>query len=218
MLPTRGRQQWATIALESYRAQTYQAKELIILDDSEDPSFPDGVIGADITYSRCPERIIPKKRNLINRMSKGDLIAHFDSDDWSAPERLQLLADLQESTGKGLVGFKRMFCIDEMRNQVLHYRAPGLFITGTSFLYTRDFFNQRQFLEGMPRGSDTNYQFAALQMKQLAAIEGEGQIVARYHSGNTTPKDIRPSNYSRRSFEELPLAFLELCTEFTKDA
>src|SRR5262245_29017995 len=92
MMPTRGRREFASQALACFLAQTYPAKELVILDDADDPSFPnkEGLPrdDASIRYLVGARRTIPIKRNLIAEAAAGELICHFDSDDWQHPERL----------------------------------------------------------------------------------------------------------------------------------
>src|SRR5688572_15862161 len=51
VMPTRGRVAFAKHALESFHSQTYPNKQLIILDDADDRSFPEGVNHPLVTYA-----------------------------------------------------------------------------------------------------------------------------------------------------------------------
>lgn len=74
-------------AIELFRAQTYPDKELILCYDS--PSdLPDIQDPSDITLVLNHTKTRGAKRNLAIQCSKGDLLATWDDDDWSHPERL----------------------------------------------------------------------------------------------------------------------------------
>lgn len=84
-MPTRGRSDLATSSLDCWRNQTLPSN-LIVLDDQDAPSFPDGIEGPSILYQRLPERLmIGNKRNIACGLSTFEYIALWDSDDWYAP-------------------------------------------------------------------------------------------------------------------------------------
>ncbi len=70
--------------------QTYQDKELVVLDDSHEPSpFFSELRDERVKYYHLPKRmILGLKRNLLIEKSAGEVIAHFDDDDYYAPEYL----------------------------------------------------------------------------------------------------------------------------------
>ncbi len=88
IMPTKGRVEFAARAYQSWLDQTtaYVRRELVILDDEEDPSFPDQwSFPESVKYSRVEGALnIPQKRNLCCEIAQGDIIMHLDSDDWSA--------------------------------------------------------------------------------------------------------------------------------------
>ena len=86
IMPTRDRRAYVGQAIEYFLRQDYPAKELIILDDGDDPIgdlVPDH---PGISYHRLDRRtVLGAKRNLACELAAGDLIAHWDDDDWQAP-------------------------------------------------------------------------------------------------------------------------------------
>lgn len=90
IMPTHNRRQFIPLTLENYCAQTYSHKELIIVDDGTDP-VGDVVAGyPGIRYLSLPRRAsIGAKRNLACEQARGDIIAHWDDDDWYGPDRLE---------------------------------------------------------------------------------------------------------------------------------
>lgn len=82
----------------AFKNQTYDNKELLILDDSPSPSpFFSALQDPTVKYIHIPMQMsIGEKRNLLVEMSTGDLIAHFDDDDYYAPA---YLVTMEQSLG-----------------------------------------------------------------------------------------------------------------------
>jgi glycosyltransferase involved in cell wall biosynthesis len=90
IMPTGDRRPFIPLALEHFRRQDYPHKELIVVDDGGDP-VGDLLEGEpDVRYVRLSTRTsIGGKRNLACRQPRGQIIAHWDDDDWYAPDRLR---------------------------------------------------------------------------------------------------------------------------------
>ena len=75
----------------AFQAQTWPHKELIVLDDSPEPSdFMRSLTDDRVKYVHEPERMpVGLKRNRLAEMATGELIAHFDDDDYYAPRYLE---------------------------------------------------------------------------------------------------------------------------------
>src|SRR5438128_1089434 len=110
IMPTRGRREWAAQAVQCFLSQTWPDKELLILDDTDDASFPHAAgipfpffsnhAGPPIMYFRRSERwSIGRKRNELARIASGEAICHFDDDDWAAPDRIATQVRLLEESG-----------------------------------------------------------------------------------------------------------------------
>ena len=105
IMPTHNRRTFIGLALACFDAQTYPRKELVVVDDGTDP-VGDLLEGRpDVRYARLSSRMsLGAKRNLACEIAQGDLIAHWDDDDWYNPRRLSeqiapLLAQQCEVTG-----------------------------------------------------------------------------------------------------------------------
>jgi glycosyltransferase involved in cell wall biosynthesis len=105
IMPTANRSNFVALALRLFETQDYPNKELIIVDDGQEDLT--SLVGTrlGIRYLRLTSRIsIGAKRNLACRHARGDFIAHWDDDDWYAPNRLSyqaapLLSGTAEMTG-----------------------------------------------------------------------------------------------------------------------
>lgn len=110
---TADRQAQTDRAVRSFLAQTYEEKHLLILDTGREAYEMTGdawdcrsIISLVTLGPRTCT--IGKLRNLANELASGDIIAHWDSDDVSAPTRLaEQVAHLQAS-GAEVVGFSDM--------------------------------------------------------------------------------------------------------------
>ena len=90
VMPTRDRRRFAGQAIRYFLRQDYAARELIVLDDGHD-AIEDLLPRGDdrLRYVRLDGyHSIAAKRNLGCRLARGSLIAHWDDDDWYAPDRL----------------------------------------------------------------------------------------------------------------------------------
>ncbi len=92
--PTRGKtQKLLPLLYNSFSRQTYEPKELIILDTSRNPAnFFDGIKDERVYYVHTKKNLtLGSKRNLLASLANGTILAHFDDDDWYAPNYLEIM-------------------------------------------------------------------------------------------------------------------------------
>src|SRR5678816_1554718 len=112
-MPTRGRAEWARKAVECFQSQTWPDRELVIVDDADCPSFAEPPEGEGIRYHQMFRQMtIGAKRNIAVSRAAGDIIIHFDDDDWSAPERMEDQVTRLVASGVGLTGYHSMIFED----------------------------------------------------------------------------------------------------------
>lgn len=89
IMPTYNRRPFIALALDCFYAQTYPNKELVVVDDGTD-SVADLLKGKpSVSYASLDRRMsLGTKRNLACELAQGELIAHWDDDDWYSPVRL----------------------------------------------------------------------------------------------------------------------------------
>jgi glycosyltransferase involved in cell wall biosynthesis len=105
IMPTADRRRFLPLSLRCFQDQDWSNRELIVVDDGHDPAgdLVEGIPGA--RYIRVPRRTsIGAKRNLACQEARGDIVAHWDDDDWYAPGRLRwqaapILAGQADLTG-----------------------------------------------------------------------------------------------------------------------
>lgn len=90
IIPTYQRQPFLTRALNLIRAQDYPNIEIVVVDDSPEPSLSAEQVGEfKVTYIHLTERkSIGEKRNIAVTNAKGELIVHWDDDDYFRTHRI----------------------------------------------------------------------------------------------------------------------------------
>jgi len=129
--PTFEREHFADKLYGCFSAQTFPDVELLVLDDSPEPSaFFANCTDPRVRYWHQANRLANgQKRNILAARASGDVIVHFDDDDYYAPQyvetMVQLLAghDLITLSGWYLYSLKHRFFgyWDKANPQVEHY-------------------------------------------------------------------------------------------------
>jgi glycosyltransferase involved in cell wall biosynthesis len=189
VMPTQNRRQFIGAAIDSWQKQTYENRELIILDDGED-SIEDVIEKIDdkrIGYYRLDYRVTTgKKRNLVNAIASGKWICHFDDDDWSAPERIEYQMDRLRVMGSIITGFGRMLFWDCLKNRALFYKSGTKgYVCGTSLMYSKKLWEGHPF-KNKQVASDNDFVYPIA--KQISASSEFRYMVARIHKSHTSKK------------------------------
>lgn len=211
IVPTKNRAQFILGVIRCFQAQTYANKELVILDHGEDdtPNVVSTVDDSRIKYRRIQDQqyTTGEMRNMTIAQSSGNLIAHFDSDDWSGPERLRLQVALLHRYV--LTGYHDMWFYDERDRKSYKWESNNpVFLLGTSFAYRRGLWENNLF-KSMRVGEDYKFVKGVYRRNPThVAICRVGQnMVARIHKGSTANKRTESSMYKPVALTALPLGF-----------
>jgi len=210
ILPTRGRHAFARQAVECFQSQTYLNKELVILDDEDAPSFQQGLTLPQVIYVRHKSRSIAQKRNIAAGMSQGEIICHFDSDDWSAPERIANQLETLQRSGLPVAGYHSMYFYSEDGRAFWYDGAAYCDSLGTSLMYTREWWHEHPFWQPRtPWGEDNEFTKYAKEQQRLSRVSAELLMVARAHADNTAAKNLSPESiqYQPVDVSRLPAGF-----------
>ena len=194
---TADRQAMTERAVASFASQTYKNKFLVIFDtgvtpfklptSDREPSIYGKV--ALVKADRNPADRIGKLRNLVNGAVRCELIAHWDSDDWSHPNRLT--EQVKELTPElDAVGY----------NEVLFWREPEAWVyrnpdpryaIGSSLLYRRATWEQHPFKDDFPAPNGTGEDHNWIQGIAIKAVSSftdkQGpKMICSIHAGNTS--------------------------------
>lgn len=189
VMPTFNRRPYIRAAIDCWLKQTYQNKELIILDDGDDPVRDLVPRKKGIRYIRNAKgrEITGTKRNHCCELAKGEIICHWDDDDWSAPDRIEHQLGLLRQTGRPITGFGTLYFWDTANRKALRYRAAAAgYVCGTSLMYLKSYWQEHKFPD-QQKSSDNAFVYPAL--KQIASSHDPSHMVARIHDAHTSSKD-----------------------------
>lgn len=186
MCITRNRRKWLPLAIQCFQQQTYPNRELLILADGESVKdlVPDDERIRLIGLSGNPQ--IGAKRNMACAMANGELIAHWDDDDWSAPERLADQVKRLMGSGLAVTGYCAMRFTDGAKWWI--YSGEEHWATGTSLVYRKDWWTSHPF-QSLHVGEDNRFVGDAADAGQLVTSDAGELMWATIHPGNTSPRD-----------------------------
>jgi glycosyltransferase involved in cell wall biosynthesis len=192
IMPTRGRPEFAAAALLCFFNQTWPEKELVIADDADNLSFPNGLEGPEIQYHRLARRLtVGAKRNICCSRARGECVIHLDDDDWSAPGRFaDQLARLVQS-GKAVTSYDAM----EFRHvgEAARWRYKGSPI-GSSLCYRRAWWLEHPFED---RQSGQDERFAIQAGAHGVSVDAGNFMWASVHPGNTSVRDFSKQEWTQ---------------------
>ena len=207
IMPTRNRREFIESAIDCWFKQTYENKELVIVDDGED-RIDDLVPTYDrIRYFRQPippKMSLGRKRNHCVLLSKGDIICHWDDDDYSTPDRIEFQLAILNSSNLPITGFRTLYFWDIDKQHARKYwsRVKG-YVCGTSLMYYRDFKLMHPFPD-VQESEDNKFVWSVID--QIAHNDDPMHMVARIHQSITSRKDGIRDMVPK---EELPSGFWE---------
>ena len=212
IMPTADRRVFVPQAIKYFRAQDYQNKELVVVDDGDDSVadlIPDD---PQIRYVRLSgRRSLGAKRNQCVEACRADLIMHWDDDDWMASHRISYQIGELLRHGAEVCGLQQMLFYDVNADEVWLYQYPNNqrpWLAGGSLLYTRDFWRRSPF-PNIQVASDTRFVWER-PMKHRVALNDYRFYVAMAHGTNTSPKAFQGSYWTRFPEKLEPLMGEEL--------
>jgi hypothetical protein len=144
--PTYNRRRFLPYLLHIFDYQTWpkDRRELIILDDS--PESNQDIVDLNkkdnkIKYIHSKERInLGKKRNMLNKMAKGEYIVCFDDDDYYPPDRIKNSINKMRGSKNTLSGCTILYVYYTSINKICMFGPYGpLHCTNGTMAYHRSF-------------------------------------------------------------------------------
>jgi glycosyltransferase involved in cell wall biosynthesis len=146
---------------------------------------------------RSRGRAIGALRNEAIDMVKADVIAHWDSDDWSAPNRLETQFAAFEGNAHSVITIQNMLFLD---NRVVYSTGGNLLaaayeydcaplglrkVIGTSMLYSRELWRASPFKDHFNSGEDNDFA-SRFNVKRVQGVTPEPLMIAEVHGANTS--------------------------------
>lgn len=193
LMPTRNRHALLPAAVANFLAQDFCDAELLIV--SED-GIPDSIQAALATgrvrHVPCPPGLsLGAKRNFACTQAKGELLAHWDDDDWYAPDRLRRQVEaLLVSPAAAMCGTNRVYFRELDGPGAWEYRYRGerpAWLCGASLMFRRSFWLTHPFPDKSV-GEDNDFVWSA-HPTQVLDLDDPALCIASKHAGNTSRKN-----------------------------
>jgi len=206
IMPTKNRNHFVIQAIKYFLRQTYKNKELIIIDDTDDDTncfTPPNV--SNIKYLRLnKQQTIGYKRNLANSIAEGEIIIHWDDDDWMAENwiDLQVLALIKSQAD--VTGIREAYYYKPDTQQAWKYRYPQYekeWLLGGSLCYFKKFWQKNKFSE-ISIGEDSEFLWTKLAKKIVPHFHTQ-HYIGIIHSANTSPKRTNDSYWQEIELKEI---------------
>lgn len=202
IMPTHNRRRFVGQAIRYFLRQDYPSRELIIVDDGED-SIADLVPQDErIRYMRLEKQLsLGAKRNLACELSKGELIAHWDDDDWMASNRLRLQVSELLDHRADVCGVCDLLHYHLETGQAWRYRSLDdgqPWLAGCTLLYRRSTWAAHPFADHT-FGGDLQF-LLELESRQIHTMSDSSFYVALIHAENTFARNLADHRWERCSF------------------
>jgi glycosyltransferase involved in cell wall biosynthesis len=188
VMPTCNRPAFVRAAIDCFLKQTYQRRELVILDDGHQPleNCPNDTRVRYIRAKHEESLTLGMKRNRINEMTKGEIICHWDDDDWSAPGRLVDQVARMARKAKRATGYSSLLFWDVVAQKAkLFVSAVDNYACGTTLCYYREFWLKNPFPD-LQMSSDNEVVYP--NVNNIAGSNETRFMVARIHGAHTSTK------------------------------
>ncbi|MGC2202358.1 MAG: filamentous hemagglutinin N-terminal domain-containing protein, partial [Stellaceae bacterium] len=191
IMPTANRRRFVPEAIRLFLEQDYPTKELVVIDDGEDCVADLIPKHRQVRYLRLGQRqSVGVKRNLACTAAHGDLIAHWDDDDWYAPWRLSRQVAEILNGKSDFCGLARMLFFDPAAQRAWEYVYPAgaaPWVYGATFCYRKSIWQQSPFPD--VTGIEDNLFIANLAPGvRLRAVPETRMFVGLVHGANSSPK------------------------------
>ena len=204
IMPTADRRWFVQRALAYFLRQDYRDRELLVLDDGEDrveDLMPDD---GRVRYVGLDRRLVlGAKRNRACELARGEVIVHWDDDDWQAPGRISYQVGELASHGAELCGPNRALYFDPRVGRAWQYEYAGhsTWVAGNALCYQREAWERRRFPE-VAVGEDNSFVWGRRGRPPLVHADHRF-LVALVHAANASPKVTRGTYWHPRQLDEV---------------
>ena len=189
--PTARRPGWLQHAAEYLsRVPAGTFEWVVVLDDGDQQvaSAVAGAVHADQIVVRAGTPV-GLKRNLACRRARGDIIVHWDDDDWYAAWRLEYQVEELLRSGADICGADRLWYYEPRHERAWEYVYPPRgrpWVAGNTLCYRKAFWEKHPFPETNV-GEDSRFVWDCAPARVHRHARSDF-IVGLIHDGNTSPK------------------------------
>jgi len=190
-MPTYNRRLFVPQAIQYFLRQDYPRKELVIVDDGSDSVADLIPAHTSIRYIRLDHKVsIGVKRNMAVEQSKGEIIVHWDDDDWYAANRISYQIEPLLAKQAEICGLETGFIYDMLEDTFwsceAHLHAIMFYadIHGGSILYTRELWDKYAKYPDTSLAEDAHFLRAVSQKARIAKLPNRHVFIYLRHHSN----------------------------------
>jgi glycosyltransferase involved in cell wall biosynthesis len=200
IMPTAGREKYVPLAIQYFLSQDYPNTELVIIDDGRDNVYDLIPKVPNIRYFYANTLgTIGLKRNYACQKALGEIILHWDDDDWYAPDWISRQVDAQLNSGADITGLNRVVFYSPSVNKRWMYEDLDIeqpWVCGATMAYRKSFWIKNRFID-IQVGED--YDFVWNSHGKVFAIDYLGGFISMLHSNNTSIKPVENPKHKKRA-------------------
>lgn len=197
-MPTADREKYVPLAITYFLEQDYPHKELIIIDDGQRPIASLIPNHQHIHYYYLqPVGSIGMKRNLACDKANGEIIVHWDDDDWHELDWLSAEVHFLINSNADICGLQHIHYYSAINNRLLtvlrQYEGmpnPMNWVHGSTMAYWKRFWERYNFKD-LNKGEDDDF----------IQNSGANLFIHDYRDGFVCI--LHPHNTVFRSFENI---------------
>lgn len=200
IMPTANRQRYLPLAIDYFLQQDYPNAELVILDDGNESAanlIPDN---PKIHYFYTePIGTIGVKRNAAIERAQGEIIVHWDDDDWYASDWVSRQVEAQLTSGADITGLNQVIFFSPSQDKRYMYvdtEEDKPWLCGATMAYRKSFWKEHSFID-LQVGED--YDFVWNSGGKVFAIDYLEGFVAILHAHNTSIKPVENPKHKKNS-------------------
>lgn len=190
IMPTYNRRAFVPHAIEYFLRENYPHRELIIVDDGTDAIADLLPEDARIRYVRLENKLtLGAKLNFACEYAEGEIIAHWDDDDWYAAWRLSYQVETLTREKTEVCGINKLLYLDLRTGQGYQYVYPPeqkVWLLGSELCYFKAFWHSHRFAD-INVGMDAKFVWSAPR-QSVSVLDDYTFAVHMIHDHNVSPK------------------------------
>jgi len=208
IMPTANRANFIPLAVHHFLNSDYRDAELVIIDDGRESVahlLPDH---HRIKYFYTePLGSIGNKRNYACERSRGEIIMHWDDDDYYPYDWMTRQLKALEESKADIVGLDRILFYSPLVNKFWNYDSKGAdppWISGATMAYRKSFWEKHPFKD-IHVGEDYDYIWNS--GATIYAHDYPNGFIATLHAGNTTLKPFENPKHKRNAVQYMTVKY-----------
>ena len=204
---TANRPLFVPLAVSYFLNSDFRDAELVIVDDGlvSIKSLLPNHHRIKYFYSN-PIGSIGKKRNFACEKAQGEIIIHWDDDDYYAYDWISRQIKVLEESKADIVGLNQIFFYSPLVNKYWNYenKQDPPWLSGATLAYRKSFWEKHNFKD-IHIGEDYDYIWNS--GAKIYAHDYSNGFIATLHAGNTTLKPFENPRHKKHALEYMDVIY-----------